>query len=144
MTSFRSYLFSAKYEDMLIQFLRFSLAIIFIWFGFMKVAGFNSVFELVHYSMAPALESGFGLFVLGVVEVVVGVLLLAHRFLVFACIALALHLAGTFSTFIFGWGVVFNPHFPVLSLAGEFVVKNITLAISGLVVLVHEERKRRR
>jgi len=123
--------------------LRLSIALIFIWFGLMKVAGYDSVSDLVENSILPAsMSSGGGLLALGILEVVIGVLILTNKFLLFTYSILFLHLLGTFSTFIFGWSVVFSPHFPILSLSGEFVVKNITLVLSALVVLVHEERKR--
>lgn len=138
-----SFLYSAKYEDILIKCLRFSIGIVFVWFGGLKIVGYNPVFELIYNSMAPFFASGGGLVTLGIIEVVIGVLLLTNRFLIFTHTVLLLHLLGTFSTFIFGWHVVFNPFFPVLSLGGEFVIKNMALAISGLLVLIHEQRKRR-
>ena len=91
--------------------------------------------------MAPSLGSGNGLLFLGMAEVVIGILLALNRYLMLTYSLVLAHLAGTFSTFIFGWHVVFKPYFPVLSLGGEFVVKNITLMISALVILIHEERK---
>ena len=45
-----------------------------------------------------------------------------------------------FLTFITGFGIVFQPYFPVLSLAGEFVIKNAVLAIAGLVTLLHQHK----
>lgn len=143
MQTVRSFFFSKKSEDIVIAGLRISIAVIFIWFGFLKVFGHSPVADLVEYSLMPFLGAGKGLLFLGVLEVVIGVLLLANKYLAFTYTAIILHLIGTFSTFIFGWHVVFQPYFPVLSLGGEFVVKNVTLIISALVVLVHEERKLR-
>lgn len=143
MKAARSFLFSKKSEDIVIAGLRISIAVIFIWFGFLKVFGHNPVADLVEYSMMPFLGSGNGLMSLGILEVLIGILLLTNRYLLFTYTFLLVHLVGTFSTFIFGWHVVFSPYFPVLSLGGEFVVKNVTLIISALVVLVHEERKLR-
>ncbi len=136
-------IFSKKYEDVLVHVLRVTIAIIFIWFGCLKIAGYNPVFDLVNFSIAPFLASGAGLLGLGIFEAAIGVLLLTNRFIVFTHILVFLHLLGTFSTFLFGWHVVFDPHFPVLSLDGEFVIKNMTLAIAGLVVLVHESLRRK-
>ncbi len=136
-----SFLSSKKYEDVLIRVLRISIAIIFVWFGLLKISGHNPVFDLVQYSLIPLFAKGAGLIVLGVVEVVIGILIITNRFLLFTYTVMLLHLAGTFSTFIFGWHVVFSPYFPILSLGGEFVVKNAVLIIAGLVILVHEERR---
>lgn len=121
--------------------LRVSIAVIFIWFGSLKVFGYNPVQGLVAFSVFPSLGSGNGLFILGAAEVIIGILILANSFLALTYSLLLLHLLGTFSTFIFGWEVVFVPYFPILSLSGEFVVKNLTLIMAGLVVLVHENRR---
>lgn len=133
-----SFLRSAKYESILVVFLRLSISLIFIWFGLLKVFGYNPVFDLIYYSLVPWFASGTGLVTLGVIETSIGLLLLSGRLMVLTHILLFLHLLGTFSTFIFGLHVVFKPFFPVLSLEGEFVVKNLTLALAGLVVLAHE------
>jgi uncharacterized membrane protein YkgB len=54
------------------------------------------------------------------------------------------HLAGTFMTFYAVPEIMFDPRFPILTLEGEFVVKNIVLAAAGMVVMIHEHRKHRR
>ncbi len=135
--------FLKTYGDALMVALRLGLALIFIWFGALKVFGFNPVFDLIYYSMVPAFAHGVGLLWLGVAELCIGVMLVINRALIFTHLVLLGHLIGTFSTFLFGWHVIFDPYFPVLSLSGEFVVKNMVLAISGLVVLVFELRRSR-
>lgn len=127
-----------KYENILVTVLRLTLSIIFIWFGTLKVLGYNPVFDLVTNSLLPMLAAGWGLTALGIMEIFIGLMLLSNRALFFTHIILLVHLLGTFSTFVFGWDIVFSPHFPILSLSGEFVIKNITLVIAGLVVLAHE------
>ncbi len=136
-------LLSKRYEDHLITLLRFTIALIFAWFGSLKVLGYNPVFELTSNSLLPFVSSGYGLVGLGLIEVLIGFFLFTNRALVFTHIALFFHLLGTFTTFFYGWQVVFKPYFPILSLDGEFVIKNLILTISGLVVLVHESRRRR-
>ena len=142
MSKLNSFLFSQAHEDVLIQALRISIAVIFIWFGLLKAFGFDPVSDLVQYSMAPMFAAGAGLLALGILEMTIGILILSNRFLLLTYSVLILHLVGTFSTFLFGWQIVFDPYFPILSMGGEFVVKNIVLIIAGLVVLVHEERRR--
>lgn len=135
--------FPKKYEDYLVTILRLSIGLIFVWFGLLKVFGYNPVFDLIYHSAFPVFAADTGLIVLGVIETIIGILLFVNRALMVTHVVLLLHLLGTFSTFVFGWQVVFTPHFPVLSLGGEFVVKNMALAIAGLVVLVHESRRAR-
>ena len=134
--------FPARYENILMTLLRIVIAIVFVWFGALKILGYNPVFDLIHNSMAPFLAGGNGLIILGIVEIFIGLMLLTNRVLLFTHILLVLHLLGTFSTFIYGWDVIFDPHFPILSLAGEFVIKNMIIVMAGLVVLVHESKRR--
>ena len=130
-----------NYKKLLIKLLRYSLAIIFIWFGLLKVFGYNPVYDLIT-SVTPFLAEGTGLQLLGAFETFIGLGLVIKRARLPIHILLVLHLAGTFLTFITAWNLIFNPGFPILSIAGEFVVKNLTLAIAGLVVLVYESPKK--
>ena len=133
--------FLVKYESALVHSMRFVLGVMFIWFGTLKILGHNPVFELVSNSITPFLALGGGLMILGAFEVFIGILLLVRRVVVLANVILILHLLGTFSTFLFGWDIVFDPYFPILSLGGEFVVKNIVLILAALMVLAHESKK---
>ncbi|MEK7579269.1 MAG: DUF417 family protein [Patescibacteria group bacterium] len=130
------------YEDKIVVILRYSLAIIFVWFGLLKIFGFNPVFDLINAVM-PTLAVPPGLIFLGVFETAIGIGLLVNKARPIVHVLLLLHLAGTFLSFIMGTEIVFQPHFPILSLAGEFVIKNMTLAIAGLVVLLHESHRAR-
>lgn len=133
--------FSKKHEDFMISGLRISIAIIFLWFGFLKVFGYNPVSEIVFNSMFPVYVSGMGLFALGTFEIIIGLLLISNSFLTLTYGVILLHLVGTFTAFIFGWDILFSPHFPILTISGEFVMKNLVLIFSSLVMLVHEKRK---
>lgn len=131
-----------RYENALVILLRLSIAGVFIWFGLLKVYGYNPVFDLIN-AVVPWMAEGLGLIVLGWFETAIGVGLLLNRFRATVHVLLLGHLAGTFLTFITGTEIVFSPAFPALSLAGEFVVKNLVLAIAGLVILLHESHRRR-
>lgn len=134
-------IFTQKYENFLITVLRWTLGLIFVWFGALKIFGYNPVYDLVYNSIMPLFAGGSGLIFLGVLEVLIGLLLLSNRTIIITHSVLFLHLLGTFSTFLFGWHVVFDPYFPILTLDGEFVVKNMALAASGLVVMAREARR---
>ncbi|MES3031512.1 MAG: hypothetical protein V4697_03845 [Patescibacteria group bacterium] len=139
---FQKILLSESYEQGLVTLVRIGLGVIFVWFGVLKILGFNPVFDLIYNSILPWLADGPGLMTLGIFETFIGILLLSNRALIFTHTIVFFHLLGTFSTFIFGWHIVFQPYFPMLSLDGEFVIKNIILALAGLVVLVYESRKK--
>jgi putative oxidoreductase len=121
--------------------LRLSLAVIFIWFGGLKIAGYDPVYDIINSSF-PFMAEGPGYLLLGIGEVAIGIGLLLNIFYLFVHSALIFHLIGTFSTFVFAPDLMFDPKFPILTLAGEFVFKNATLAMAGLVVMAHERRKR--
>lgn len=135
-------IWSVQHENVAVTLLRWSLALIFIWFGLLKVAGYNPVFDLV-YSVFPFMAAGTGLKLLGIFETLIGLGLFLNRWRLGIHIILLLHLAGTFLTFFTAPSVVFTPNFPILSLAGEFVIKNMALAIAGIVVLIHEAHRER-
>lgn len=126
-------------EKNLLVGLRLSLGAIFFWFGALKVAGYNPVFEIVN-STFPLLANGAGAMILGLVETLIGLGLFFNIFPIVIHIALILHLSGTFLTFIFAPELMFQPYFPILTLAGEFVFKNAALAMAGLVVLMHKNK----
>ncbi|PIQ68244.1 MAG: hypothetical protein COV91_05170 [Candidatus Taylorbacteria bacterium CG11_big_fil_rev_8_21_14_0_20_46_11] len=79
---------------------------------------------------------------LGIFETSIGIGLLVNRVRPLVHGLLVAHLLGTFLTFITGLSIVFKPHFPILSLDGEFVIKNSILAVAGLITLLHEPIKR--
>ncbi|MDO8574476.1 MAG: DUF417 family protein [bacterium] len=129
-----------KYENKLIIALRVSLGLIFFWFGTLKVFGLTPVAEVVGI-VSPFLAGGTGIIILGAVEVLIGICLMFNWFQKTSLVALVLHLLGTFLVFIMGPEMMFQPVFPVLTLAGEFVFKNIVLVIGGLVVLCYKPSK---
>lgn len=131
-----SILFSPNVQDRLMVGLRISLGVVFVWFGTLKVAGFNPVYEIIAAGF-PFFASGIGFTVLGLLETVIGIGLILNLFPVVTHIALLLHLAGTFSVFALGPELMFNPYFPILTLEGEFVFKNAVLAMSGFVTLTY-------
>jgi uncharacterized membrane protein YkgB len=120
---------------------RVSLAAVFFWFGVLKVANVSPVASLLRASI-PFLAERPYLEILGVVEIVIGVGLLANRLATQASVLMILHLAGTLSLFVIAPRLVFAPTFPVLTMEGEFVLKNVVLIASALVIMVLRPRAR--
>jgi uncharacterized membrane protein YphA (DoxX/SURF4 family) len=114
--------------------LRISLGLVFVWFGLLKVFQVSPVSELVArtvYWVDPdVVVPGLGVF-----EVTVGTLLLFGRALRLAVFLLVAQLVGTFLTFLVLPNVIFRDGIPfLLTVEGEFVVKNLVLISAGLVV----------
>lgn len=88
------------------------------------------------YASFPFLADGVGNLFLGGLEALIGVTLIGNFFFQTTHAAFLLHLAGTFAVFITAPELMFRPYFPILTLAGGFVVKNLSLAMGGIAVIL--------
>ncbi len=113
--------------------LRVSLGVIFLWFGYLKIAGVSPVKELVESSFA-SLPFEFPFTALGVLEMLIGIGLTFKLFLRLTLLALWLMLLGTFSSLILNPDLFFNGKIYLLTTEGEFVMKNLVLIASGMVI----------
>jgi putative oxidoreductase len=114
---------------------RLSLALVFFWFGLLKILNVSPVVSLLRASV-PFLANPPYLEVLGVVEIGIGTGLLLPSLTKAANVSMILHLLGTFSLFLLAPRLMFAPHFPLLTMDGEFVIKNFVLITSALVILL--------
>lgn len=122
--------------------LRVSLGVVFLWFGALKIFDVSPVADLVGRTVYW-LDPGLVVPALGAVEVVVGACLLSGRFLRSALLLFALQMAGTFLVFVLLPDVAFQRGNPLLlTVEGEFVVKNLVLLSAGLVVGAQVRRLR--
>ncbi|MEU4441715.1 DUF417 family protein [Actinosynnema sp. NPDC050801] len=127
-----------------IPLLRGSLGVVFVWFGALKVAGTTPVAELVAQTV-PWLDPGVFVLTLGVVEVALGIALVVGRRLRWVALLVVLHLVGTFSTLVVQPSVAFQTGNPLLlTMTGEFVVKNLVLITAGLAVMSADAPVRQR
>ena len=117
-----------------ISILRICLGVVFFWFGLLKVIGESPVVELVARTVywVPA---EFFVPLLGVWETVVGVGLLAGRTLRVVLLLFWLQMAGTFLVLVTKPNVAFQGGNPfLLTMEGEFVIKNLVLIAAGIAV----------
>jgi len=114
--------------------LRISLGVVFLWFGFLKIFDVSPVSGLVANTIywfdpdvvVPAL---------GAFEVFVGACLVAGRLMRIALPLLVLQMAGTFMVLVLLPDVAFSDGNPLLlTVEGEFVVKNLVLLSAALVI----------
>ncbi len=132
-------MYSEKTFERSIALLRIAIGIVFFWFGALKLAGFNPVYDIV-YASFPFLADGIGNLFLGGLETVIGLAVICNIFPRVTHAILILHLMGTFSVLVTAPTLTFDPHFPMLTLAGEFVIKNLVLAMGGIVVILYHMR----
>jgi len=114
--------------------LRLSLATVFFWFGALKLANVSPVIGLLRASI-PFLADSPYIQILGIAEIAIGIAIVIERLSKQATVLMILHLLGTLSLVVIAPGVLFAPAFPVLTMAGEFVLKNVVLITSALVII---------
>lgn len=117
-----------------INLLRLSLGITFFWFGILKLFNASPIIETIKNALPPMLaESQIFLFSLAILEMLLGIAFLVNRFVRLASIIMIVHLLIASVPVLITQG--FSPRFPILSLEGEFVIKNLVLIAAGLVIL---------
>ena len=121
-----------------IGFMRLSLAIIFVWFGLLKLgypaSEFSMVIGTTYWFPVPA---KFLLPLFGLAEILIGVtvLIAGGVLLRLALHFLILHMLATFVVLFLMPNLVFNNDNPLLlTNAGEYVIKNLALMAGALVV----------
>ena len=122
-------------------FLRFSLAIILAWIGALKFVDPTPVVGLLHGSLPFLAFSGF-VYVVGAIEIFVAILLATRIALPYAGLALVILFLGTLTIFA---GAPSVTGFPALSLAGQFLLKDLGLLAASVNIIamspVHEPRR---
>jgi uncharacterized membrane protein YkgB len=114
--------------------LRISIGIVFVWFGLLKIFDVSPVSELVAKTIYW-FDPDFVVPALGAFEVFVGVCLIAGRLMRIALPLLVLQMAGTFLVLVMHPDVAFQNGNPfLLTVEGEFVIKNLVLLSAALVI----------
>ncbi|MER5310762.1 DoxX family protein [Streptomyces sp. NPDC002773] len=114
--------------------LRAGLGGVFVWFGVLKVIGLSPAAALV-VAVVPFPAGSWFVPALGWGEVALGLWLVSGRARAVALPVLAAHLCGTFAVLVLTPSVAFAHANPLLlTLVGEFVVKNVVL-LAGVVVV---------
>ncbi|WP_394824931.1 DUF417 family protein [Pendulispora albinea] len=124
-----------------LRLLRFSLGMVFIWFGALKLVGVTPVAAMVARTV-PFLDPRWFVPALGIFEMVLAAgLILDGRHVRWVVTAMMAHLCGTFLVFVTQPDVTFRDGNPfLLTTEGEFVLKNIVLLTAGMVVATHRRR----
>ena len=126
-----------------ITFLRLSVAVVFIWFGLLKILGVSPVGNLVASTVFFLPKEIFVPF-LGVWEVAIGLGFLFKVPLRITLILFLMQMAGTFLVLIVQPEIAFQNNNPLLlTTIGEFVIKNIVLISAGIVVASSIKKEKR-
>lgn len=121
-------------------YLRFSLALIYIWFGILKPLGVSEAQPLVLQTLAwsPLPNTVHWL---GWWEVVIGILWLIPRFTRITFIMTMVHMVGTFLPFVIAPSTSYRDSIVWLTLVGQYIVKNFALVGCALVIRRSELKK---
>lgn len=113
------------------------LAIVFFWFGILKLLGVSAVDELISnlvYVLAPNLEAGAFIIGLGVLEILIALTILDRDLLRLSLLFLVFHLVLVALPLFFlpeiTWQGPFLPTFE-----GQYILKNILIAVVGIGIL---------
>jgi len=125
--------FSTVVDKHSVNLMRVALAIVYIWFGALKIFGMSPAGELVEktvYWFRPEIFVP----ILGVCEVIIGLGLLFKRLIPFTIVLLLLHMAATIFPIFILQKVCFDafPYCPTL--VGQYIIKNLVI-ISGALVI---------
>lgn len=123
------------------RFLRYSLAVVLLWIGALKFADPSGVVGLLNASLSFLAFNAF-VYLLGTAEVVSAVLLLAGVGTRYVGLLLVGLFAGTLFIFLIAPSVSYGDGgFPQLSLAGEFLLKDLVLMAASFSLIAGESRR---
>ena len=115
--------------------LRLTLAITFLWFGWLKLIGKSPLNEVVKETASPLIPRNLAVPVTGVLEVLIGLGLLTRIALPVTMVLFFGQMLSTFLVLIRLPQKAFQHGNPLLLTdTGQFVVKNLVLFSAGLVV----------
>lgn len=110
------------------SFLRFSLALVLLWIGALHVVDPMPGRMWLHASL-PFLAFNAFVYVLGVLEIIAAILLFAGVWLRYVGLLCLILFVGTLTIFVIAPGVT---GFPLLTLAGQFLLKDVVLAAAAV------------
>lgn len=133
-----------KQEPFSILFARFSLFLVYFWFGILKVFDLSPATPLVNSlqeQTLPFIQAQQFIFLFGLFEVVIGIGFLIPRITKVVFYVFLFHMATTIMPlFVLPQVVWVNLFIPTLE--GQYIIKNIVLiALAFLVYQYHEKKK---
>ena len=122
-----------------IHILRFSIGVIYIWFGSLKFfSGLSPAEELAGETLkiltCQVIPYQVSYFLLALGETIIGALLITNIFPRIAIIMALSHMVCTFTPMILMPGISFNNSLFSMTLIGQYIVKNLVI-ISALLVI---------
>ena len=116
-----------------VDLMRIALAVVYIWFGTLKIFGMSPAGDLVEKTVFWFRPEIF-IPVLGICEVLIGVGLLIKRLIPYTIVLLLLHMTATLFPFFILKNSCFEkfPYGPTL--VGQYIIKNLVLVAGAFVI----------
>lgn len=122
--------FMLRYSPM---FLRYSLGLIFVWFGGLKIIKQSPAQELVAHTVYW-FDPNIFIPVLGWWEVLIGVFMVYRPAIRIAIFLLALQMGGTFLPLVLLPETCFKEFPFILTIEGQYIIKNLVIIGAAMVV----------
>lgn len=114
--------------------LRISVGIVFLWFGLLKILNVSPIAYMIEKSY-PFLPFPAAIVVLGVFEFLIGLGLVFKKYVRLVVILLWLQMLGVLGSVVFAPSLFFvGKNLFLLTIEGEFVVKNIIVIAASMVI----------
>jgi uncharacterized membrane protein YkgB len=120
--------------------IRTPLFVIFFWFGLLKVIKLSPAQGLVIDTVywMPFLSPEGWVIVIGIWEMLIGLFFLTKKTTFYAMVLLLLQMSGTFMPLVLLPSITFqNSNYLLPTLEGQYIIKNIIIIASALVVGRH-------
>jgi putative oxidoreductase len=117
-----------------------SLGAVYLWFGALKLTDHSPVHALLQAAYGSLVTQPLYV-ALALFEIALGLVLLTGTLRRWAALAAIFHLLGTFSILAVAPVLAFAPAFPALTMAGEFIVKNVVLIAAAGALLLERRRQ---
>lgn len=117
----------------------YALAVLYLWFGMLKFFSRMSPAEDLVITTVDSLFFGIipasaSLYIVATWEVLLGALLLSGWHRRWAAILVLVHMAFTFTPLFLFPELCFDP-FPVFTLVGQYILKNLVLVVGAIMLL---------
>ncbi len=131
-------------ERVAVPFTRISLGVVLLWIGYLKFPNTAANVALLQASfILRFLASNAFVYVLGALEVLAGVLLIANVAVRYVGLLVLLLFVGTLTIFLTAPAVTYGTAgFPNLSLFGQFLLKDLVLAGAALTAVAGDVARR--
>lgn len=129
-------------ENTVVWFNRISLFVVFFWFGFLKVVGLSPAKDIVthlhHETISSFVSASTFIPFLGVIECLIGVLWLIPKFTKIAFLFFIIQMITTFLPLFLLPTETWQTGF-ALTLAGQYIIKNVVLIASALTIYRYQK-----